>query len=39
MRLRCGRAGVLVLAIVVATAHAAAADGLRADDLKAARSE
>ena len=30
MRLRCGRAGVLVLAIVVATAHAAAADGLRA---------
>ena len=29
MRLRCGRAGVLVLAIVVATAHAAA-DGLRA---------
>ena len=30
MRLRCGRAGVLVLAIGVTTAHAAAADGLRA---------
>src|SRR5262249_49449433 len=30
MSLRCGRAGVLVLAIGVTTAHAAAADGLRA---------
>jgi hypothetical protein len=30
MQLLCGRAGVLVLAIVVATAHAAPADGLRA---------